>query len=136
MAGYSKTPLWKKIGYKDGFRCQLFGEPDNYLQMVAPLPEAVILEDLDLETTELDLIHFFTKQRTELETNFPLLKSKIKKTGIIWISWPKKAFKVQTDIVDSVVRSIGLDTGLVDVKVAAIDHVWSGLKFVYRTKDR
>lgn len=136
MAGYSKTPLWKKIGYKDGFRCQLFGEQDNYLEMVDPLPESVILEDLDLETTELDLIHFFTKQRTELETNFPRLKSKINKTGIIWISWPKKASKVQTDIVDSVVRSIGLDTGLVDVKVAAIDHVWSGLKFVYRTKDR
>jgi len=84
----------------------------------------------------LDFIHFFTKLRGELENKFPILKQELSQDGILWISWPKGSSKVETDLNENVVREIGLKNGLVDVKVTNVDQIWSGLKFVYRLKDR
>lgn len=83
-----------------------------------------------------DFIHFFTKSHQQLETEFPKLKSKISQNGILWISWPKRTSGEKTDLNDNVVRKVGLDNGMADVKVAAIDETWSGLKFVFRIRDR
>ena len=84
----------------------------------------------------MDLVQFFTTERTELEAQFPSLKQAIAYDGSLWISWPKKASKVKTDLNENVIREIGLDNGLVDVKVCAVDEIWSGLKFVFRVEDR
>ena len=124
VAGYSGRPLAVKLGIK----------ANHYQTLLAPLPAP-----LSWQTTldqSLDLIHFFTTSAQELQACFPQLKAALVKNGSLWISWPKKAAKVATDLDDSRVRAIGLDHGLVDVKVAAIDQVWSGLKFVYRKSDR
>lgn len=135
MAGYSPNPLLRKLGIKAGHRIQVFNEPDNYWDDLGPLPENI--EGVDEAAPEsLDFIHFFTKSAAELKNEIDSLKSRVKKTGMIWISWPKKASKVPTDVTDMVVRNIGLEAGLVDVKVCAVDEVWSGLKFMYRVKDR
>jgi hypothetical protein len=84
----------------------------------------------------LDFVQFFTKERAELEAEFPALKQAIASNGSLWISWPKKASKVATDLNENIVREVGLAHGLVDVKVCAVDEIWSGLKFVFRVKDR
>ncbi len=83
-----------------------------------------------------DYIHLFTKSKDELQTQFPILKAALAQNGLLWISWPKKASKVTTDLNENIVREIGLQNGLVDIKVCAVDEIWSGLKFVYRLKDR
>ncbi|MCB0155663.1 MAG: DUF3052 domain-containing protein [Anaerolineae bacterium] len=133
-AGYSKTPLMQKLGIKPGFRLIILNSPPGYAATLGPLPaEVTVAETL---AGPLDFIHFFSQHRAELEANFPRLKQALALTGMLWISWPKKAAKVPTDVTDSVVREIGLANGLVDVKVAAVDEVWSGLKFMYRVKDR
>ena len=135
MAGYSPNPLLRKLGIKAGYRIQVFQEPDNYWDDLGPLPDDV--EGVaDEGNADVDFVHFFTKSADDMKARFPTLKSSIKKTGMIWISWPKKASKVPTDMSDMVVRNYGLEIGLVDVKVCAVDEVWSGLKFMYRVKDR
>ena len=112
----------------------LINAPQDYPQTLGELPEtAVVQKNLD---TPLDFIHFFTTERSVLEARFPELKAAMKKNGLLWVSWPKKASKVPTDVDENIVRDIGLANGLVDVKVAAIDKIWSGLKFVYRVADR
>jgi hypothetical protein len=93
--------------------------------------------DVDLATdAPLDFIHLFTKDQGELEREFPLLAKALAPAGMLWVSWPKGASRVKTDVNETVVRKIGLKTGLVDVKVCAVDEIWSGLKFVYRLADR
>lgn len=135
MAGYSPNPLLKKLGIKENYRIQIFNEPENYWDDLGPLPEGV--EGVEQEGQEdVDFIHFFTKSADEMKERLPTLKASLKKTGMLWISWPKKASKVPTDMGDMIVRNTGLDAGLVDVKVCAVDEVWSGLKFMYRVKDR
>jgi hypothetical protein len=135
MAGYSPNPLLKKLGIKEHFKIQVFNAPDNYWEDLGPLPANVEgVEKADEE--EIDFIHFFTKSADEMKREIGTLKASLKKTGMLWISWPKKASKVPTDMSDGIVRSTGLDAGLVDVKVCAVDDVWSGLKFMYRIKDR
>ena len=84
----------------------------------------------------MDFIQFFTKQRSELNHVFPALKERVSETGMLWISWPKAASKIATDVDENAVREIGLKNQMVDIKVCAVDDVWSGLKFVYRLKDR
>jgi hypothetical protein len=135
MAGYSGTPLAKKLGFKEGCRAGLVNAPPGFTKELAPLPNAVqlILERL---TKPLDLIVLFTASQQELKTEFPMLAKKLASNGMLWIAWPKKASGVATDLSDNNVRQIGLDAGLVDVKVCAINEIWSGLKFVYRLKDR
>jgi hypothetical protein len=134
MAGYSKTPLVKKLGIKEDFKIAIFNAPENYAQTLGELPENLTV--VDTLVGPLDFIHFFTAQRDTLAAEFPRLKQALAPAGMLWISWPKRSAKVETDLTEDIIRVIGLDNGLVDVKVAAVDEIWSGLKFVYRLKDR
>ena len=134
QAGYSTTPLVKKLGIKPGAALRIMNPPPDYDQTLGPLPDNVDLRpDLD---QPLDFIQLFTDSHADLETQFPRLKAALARDGMLWISWPKKASKVPTDVTETVVREVGLANGLVDVKVAAIDQIWSGLKFVFRLEDR
>jgi hypothetical protein len=134
VAGYSKKPLQEKLGLKSGFRVIFLNPPSTYLADLGELPPGlVITENL---SGKFDFIHFFSKSQDELTTQFPLLKESLLPNGSLWISWPKLSAKVPSDVPENLVRDIGLNNGLVDVKVAAVDEVWSGLKFVYRLKDR
>lgn len=134
MAGYSGTPLVKKLGIKPGFRLYAKNPPENYGNLIAPLPEKVqIFRRL---TNDMDMIHFFTTSRVELANNIGTYMSHIKQDGMIWISWPKKSAKVPTDVTEDVIREIVLPLGLVDVKVCAVDAIWSGLKLVIRKENR
>ena len=128
-AGYSQRSLADKLGLKAGMRVVVIHAPEGY-------PALDEVEVVDLPAQALDFIHLFSKSRAELEAQFPKLKAALTPSGILWISWPKKAAKVETDLDETIVRERGLAIGLVDVKVAAVDAVWSGLKFVYRLKDR
>ena len=134
MAGYSKKSLVNKLGIKAGYRVSFINPPRDYEQTLGELPQAVELADQT--TGPLDFVQIFTKERAELEAQFPTLKQAIASDGSLWISWPKKASKVKTDLNENIVREIGLKNGLVDVKVCAVDQIWSGLKFVFRVKDR
>jgi hypothetical protein len=135
MAGYSGTPLAKKLGFKEGCCAGLVNAPPGFQKELAPLPTdtQVIVERL---TKPFDLIVLFTNSQQELKTEFARLARKLKTTGMLWIAWPKKASGVPSDLSENDVRQIGLDAGLVDVKVCAINDIWSGLKFVYRLQDR
>lgn len=133
-AGYSGTPLAKKLGIKENAVIKLVNRPDYYFELFADFPSDVqIVTD---NNTKKDLIHYFTKSVSELKTGIRKLRDEIKENGMIWISWPKKASKVETDLNGNIVREIGLQHGLVDVKVCAVDEIWSGLKFVIRLKNR
>lgn len=134
MAGYSSTPLPQKLGIKANTTITVINYPGEYQSLVEPLPLHVTIS-AHLTTTQ-TFIHFFTKNKKELEMWFPKLKKHLATNGILWISWPKGRSLVKTDMNENDVREIGLKNGLVDTKVAAIDEVWSGLKFVYRIKDR
>ena len=135
-AGYSGTPLIKKLGLKPGQRACFMSAPEDFQKTLGALPLGIELIQRLPKMRSLDFIHFFTKERNKLEKSFPQLKAALNWDGILWISWPKGSSKVATDINENIVREIGLDVGLVDVKVAAVDEVWSGLKFVHRVKDR
>jgi hypothetical protein len=132
MAGYSGTPLAKKLGIKEKFRIALVGAPDGFRKELGELPGVSFVTTVQ---SQLDLILFFARTRSELERNFPRLAAKLAPAGMLWIAWPKKASGVATDLADYNVRQIGLDGGLVDTKVCAVNEVWSGLKFVIRLKD-
>jgi hypothetical protein len=134
VTGYSGTPLLKKLGIKAAMKLAFLHEPEDYLILLGALPDGVQI--LDIITGDLDFIHAFYKERAEFEAEYSILKNALRKDGMLWISWPKKASKLETDITEDVIREFALANGLVDVKVAAIDAVWSGLKLVYRTKDR
>jgi hypothetical protein len=134
LYGYSGTPLAKKLGIKNGFHISLVNAPEYYLRLFTDLPADLYFENEDVKN--IDLIHFFTKSRDEYEALLPVLRSRIKPNGIIWISWPKKASKVVTDIAEDIIRNFALQNGLVDIKVCAVDDVWSGLKLVIPVKDR
>ncbi len=133
-AGYSGTPLAKKLGIKPGFRIWLFDNPDHYFDLFQDLPEG--LEQLPELEGEVDFVHVFATDNDTLVRVVSKAKSHLKKNGLMWISWPKGASKIPTNINRESVREIGLTAGLVDVKVAAVDEDWSGLKFVFRLKDR
>ena len=133
--GYSGTPLAKKLGIKQGFHIKLINAPVNYPDLFSDLPDGLVFVS-ETHTEKIDLIHFFTKQADEYIRLLPKLKNQIKPDGIIWASWPKKASKVITDINEDLIRNYALKTGLVDIKVCAIDETWSGLKLVIPVKDR
>ncbi len=138
--GYSGTPLAKKLGIKAGLQMYGYQLPDAYFTWFETLPDDLNLVDEkgldDIANTSLDWAHLFFVERQVFEEVFATVKTKIKKNGSIWISWPKKAAKVPTDVDQFVVRTTGLQIGLVDVKVASVSEVWSGMKFMYRIKDR
>lgn len=134
-AGYSGTPLSKKLGIKEGFSMLLVNQPDHYLNLFSDFPENVnFLNGPKPESA--DFIHLFCAEESELIKHSSSCKKALKKNGIFWVSWPKGSSKIKTDLKREPVRDHLLAIGLVDVKVAAIDEDWSGLKFVYRLKDR
>lgn len=134
MTGYSGTPLAKKLGIKPGFRIKLINAPHHYMELFTDLPPNLYFDDTPV--SQKDFIHFFTLNKDELLIRLPLLKGQIKSEGMIWISWPKKASKVITDVTEDLVRDTALKSGLVDIKVCAVDETWSGLKLVIPVKDR
>jgi hypothetical protein len=134
MAGYSGTPLPKKLGVKPNQRIALVNAPNDFAKVLGRLPEnAAIVKRLN---GPLDLILLFVDREQTLAKQFPILANKLQSNGMIWVAWPKKSSGVATDLVFEKVQRIGLDCGLVDVKICAVDDVWSGLKFVIRLKDR
>lgn len=133
-AGYSGKSLIQKLGIKPGWRVIFVNAPENYDSLLGTLPDDITVQKK--LTGEFNFIQFFTTERGELEEQFPKLKAALKLDGMLWISWPKKAAKVPTDLDENIIRDTGLRIGLVDVKVIAVDEKWSGLKFVYRLKDR
>ena len=134
QAGYSGTPLAKKLGIKEGFKIRLINQPEYYFDLFTDMPANITL--LKDKRSQKNFIHYFSKQAKDLQRNIPLLKNEIEVNGIIWISWPKKASKMATDVTEDVIRSIALANGLVDIKVCAVDETWSGLKLVIPVKDR
>lgn len=134
MTGYSGTPLAKKLGIKPGSEVLPLGEPANYRSLLEPLLEGVRFAVRLSEAT--DVVHFFTDSRAELEGALATFRAGIRPDAIVWISWPKKASKVPTDVTEDVVRELALPLGLVDVKVCAVDEIWSGLKLVVRKELR
>ncbi len=134
-AGYSGAPLVKKLGIKRGDRLAMLNAPGGYLDLLGELPDDVAV-DYELSGLDYNFAQAFFIWRADYEAAFDDLKCAIKKDGMVWISWYKKAAKMPTDITEDVVRDVALAGGLVDVKVAAIDAQWSGLKLVYRKKDR
>ena len=133
MAGYSGTPLVRKLGIKDEFRVLLRNAPDDFAQTLGPLPPGV--RQLG-RAGRFDLALLFSKSRRRLAAEFPMLAAHMETAGMLWVGWPKKAAKIETDLSFDAVQKIGLDAGLVDVKICAIDETWSGLKFVRRLRDR
>ncbi len=134
MASYSKRSLSEKLGIKSGSKILFSNEPQNYKEVLGSLPKTVMIEHEG--NGPFDLIQYFTTQQKKLKQSFPKLKEKLAIDGSLWISWPKQSSKVPTDLNENDVMHIGLEYGLVDVKVIAVDETWSGLKFVYRLKDR
>jgi hypothetical protein len=134
MAGYSRRSLAEKLGIKPGTVITALRPPPAYVRLLAPMPaDVTFVNRLGKQTR---FAHCFVTRRAELDKEFPALARVLADDGMVWISWPKKAAGVETDLTEDVVREIGLRAGLVDVKVCAVDEVWSGLKFVRRLADR
>jgi hypothetical protein len=134
MAGYSGTPLPRKLGIKAGQRIALLGAPADFDATLGALPDDV--EVRRRVGRPVDVAVFFTKRRAELERRFEALSRAIEVDGGLWVAWPKRASGVATDITEDVVREVALPAGLVDNKVCAIDEVWSGLRVVWRRERR
>jgi len=134
MAGYSGTPLIKKLGIKPGNAVLILEAPKGYAKTLGPLPEGAVAAKTP--KPGLDFIHLFTTKRADLERRFGALQKALAPAGMLWVSWPKKSSGVPTDVTEDVVREVALARGLVDVKVCAVDDTWSGLKLVRRVKDR
>jgi hypothetical protein len=134
MAGYSGTPLAKKLGIKPGTRLYADNAPDHYAALLEPLPEDVSFAER--LTGKIDLVHLFTREAHELVPRLKQYLRAIEPDGIIWVSWPKKAAKVPTNVTEDLVREAALPLGLVDTKVCVVDEVWSGLKLVIRVTNR
>ena len=132
-AGYSGTPLVRKLGLRDGMRARAIDAPPHYGELIGG---ASGVEWLGPDAAGLDLVHAFVTRAAALDPLLPALRERIQPAGAIWISWPKRASKVPTDVTEDVVRDRALAAGLVDVKVCAVDEVWSGLKLVIRLRDR
>lgn len=132
MAGYSGTPLVKKLGLKPGMRVAFVSAPDHYDTLLADKPDGLKHKAAD----NIDFTHAFFIERSDFEDALPGLLKAMAKDGMIWISWPKKASKVPTSMTEDVVREVALPLGLVDVKVCAVDDVWSGLKLMIRKELR
>ena len=134
MAGYSGTPLAKKLGFKPGFRVRTSNAPANYVDLVTPRPDNVQISTAIRK--DIDIWHFFTRAEYELKAALSGMKNCIRQEGMIWVSWPKKSSGVATDVTEDTIRKHALPLGLVDVKVCAVDDVWSGLKLVIRKELR
>ncbi len=134
MAGYSDTPLAKKLGIKEGFKVFLVKAPAQYRALLAPLPASVRFTSTANSST--NLVHAFATERSALARLLNTLRKKLSDEAAIWVSWPKKSSKVRTDITEDAIREIALPLGFVDIKVCAVNDVWSGLKLVVRKELR
>jgi len=133
-AGYSGTPLPRKLGIKPQARVGLIGAPYDFDEVLGELPPGVSVRRRARGT--FDVIVVFVQKRSELERRLPVLKKALDQAGGLWVAWPKRSSGVATDLGERIVRELGLASGLVDNKVCAIDATWSGLRFVYRLADR
>ncbi len=133
-AGYSGTPLAKKLGIAAGTRLLVKAAPDGYRDWLEPLPADVVFQKTLSKTT--DIVHLFVMRRTVLARELAALRTRMHSNGVIWVSWPKKTAKVPTDITEDVIRAVALPLGLVDIKVCAVNDVWSGLKLMIRKELR
>jgi len=133
-AGYSRTPLAKKLGIKDGFKIKLVNAPGYYLKLFPDFPKQtkLIIDD----QTNVDFVHFFCTNVADLNARISSLKNQLHPAGMIWVSWYKKSAKIATDVTEDIIRQIAIQNGLVDIKVCAVDEKWSGLKLVIPVKDR
>ncbi len=134
MVGYSGTALPQKLGIKAGTRASVINAPKNYRMLLGKLPEDV--EFANRPGARAAFVHLFVTRRGELAKRLPQLRKKLADDGILWVSWPKKSARVPTDVTEDVIRAVALPLGLVDVKVCAVDEIWSGLKLVIRRKER
>jgi len=133
-SGYSGTPLAKKLGIAEGARVFVWDGPADYRDLVAPLPAGVrFTKGLD---SDADLVHVFVKARVMLERALKTLRATLRPEAVVWVSWPKKASKVPTDVTEDVIRAVALPMGWVDIKVCAVDETWSGLKLMVRKSER
>jgi hypothetical protein len=132
-AGYSLRPLRDKLGIAPGDRVCLLGAPPGYREALALPPEVAVHDRL---RGRYDFVQVFARSDAELRRRLPALRDALDPDGMLWLSWPKKASGVPTDLDDGAVRRAGLDAGLVDVKVCAVDETWSGLRFVFRKVER
>ncbi|HEX9608074.1 MAG TPA: DUF3052 domain-containing protein [Gemmatimonadaceae bacterium] len=130
--GYSGTPLVEKLGIKPGARLQLVSEPKEFAGLLGGLPDGSRVASRGV----LDFAMLFVKSQSDLRKRFARLRDRLESNGMLWVAWPKKTSGVETDLTEGIVREFGLESGLVDVKVCAVDDTWSGLKFVRRLKDR
>lgn len=129
-AGYSGTPLAKKLGIVAGSRVAAVHAPAEYVQWLEPVPSGVVFERSVAQTT--DIVHVFAERRAVLKVELEGFRGSMRPDGVVWVSWPKKAAKVPTDITEDTVRELALPLGFVDVKVCAVSPIWSGLKLVVR----
>jgi len=128
-------PLYKKLGITSDSEILVLNQPKNYIQFFLDFPSNVIVNE-NTNGGQFEFIHLFVRTVQELESFYKLAKDSLKKNGVLWISWPKKASKIKTELDKFKILKYGLENGLVDTKVASIDENWSGHKFVYRLKDR
>lgn len=134
MPGYSGTPLSKKLGIKPPLMLVTIDAPQEYLSWLGELPPGVRV--VSRANKPLQAAHIFVTKRVTLEKNLAIFRKKLEQTGFVWVSWPKKASKVETDISEDVIREVALPLGFVDVKVCAVSDIWSGLKLVIRKSER
>jgi hypothetical protein len=132
--GYSGTPLAKKLGIAANSRVVVKHEPSDYAQLLEPIPVGTVFEAVVSPAT--DIVHVFAERKAVLKTELALLRRSIKPNGVVWVSWPKKASKMPTDITEDTIRELALPLGFVDVKVCAVSEIWSGLKLVIRKELR
>jgi len=130
MAGYSGTPLVLKLGIKEGARVFLVNAPKDYVKLISPVPKGVRFSSRLSSGT--DLVHIFSTEQRQLREALRAALPKLMQDGTIWVSWPKKSARLPTDITENIVREVALPLGLVDIKICAVDEVWSGLKLVIR----
>lgn len=137
-AGYSRTPLIRKLGFKSGHEIVLLGAPPGYADWIGELPPGAVLMPVDPADLPAPILaaHVFSTREADLAAWLPALRSRFAQNGFAWVSWPKKAARVPTDVSEDVVRSVALPLGFVDIKVCAVTEVWSGLKLVIRRSER
>ncbi|MGD9932578.1 MAG: DUF3052 domain-containing protein [Dehalococcoidia bacterium] len=134
MAGYSDTPLWKKLGIKEGSAFAVFAAPDGFELAPAELPPGALAVEPGAERVAVVLV--FVTSVAVLSEVFPAAQGWTRQDGGLWVAWPKRASGVPTDLTENVIRELGIAAGMVDNKVCAIDETWSGLRFVVPLKDR
>jgi hypothetical protein len=132
--GYSGTPLAKKLGLKPGLGVLLLNAPDGFLELLQPMPDG--LRFAARASQDVDIAHLFVTRRTDLSRQLSALRASLRADAALWISWPKKSSKVATDITEDGIRELALPMGWVDIKVCAVDEIWSGLKLVVRKELR